>query len=130
MLVPGRLKLREETSSVPELIYYDRSQSRSRAGRISSFIRIPVADPQGLLRRWPQTRESRVVVRKERWLYLYRNARIHLDAVKGLGTFIEFEVLLIEGKRQANRLLADLVEAFGIRKSDTIGGAYADLLQR
>src|ERR1035437_590621 len=37
------------------------------------------------------------VVRKKRSLYLYNNTRIHLDIVQGLGTFMEFETLVVTG---------------------------------
>ena len=36
-------------------------------------------------------------VRKRREVWLYRNARIHLDTVEGLGQFIEIEVVVKEG---------------------------------
>ena len=46
-----------------------------------------------------------MVVEKKRRLFLYKNSRIHLDEVRGLGTFIEFEVLVKHGKQQAQKLL-------------------------
>ena len=39
----------------------------------------------------------RTVVRKQRTVYLHKNVRIHLDAVDGLGTFLEFEAVMPDG---------------------------------
>lgn len=60
---------------------------------------------------------------------MFRNARIHLDTVKGLGTFIEFEVLMLHGTTQAHALLDQLVRAFNVQQADIIGEAYADLIR-
>jgi len=48
--------------------------------------------------------------------------------VSGLGTFIEFEVLVRHGKRQARRIMDFLILEFGISKHTTIAGSYSDLL--
>ena len=38
-----------------------------------------------------------VSVRKQREVWLYQNARIHLDRVRGLGDFVEIEVVVHQG---------------------------------
>ena len=68
------------------------------------------------------------VVEKKRRLFLYKNSRIHLDEVYGLGTFIEFEVLVKYGKRQAQKLLEVLSLEFNITPASIVPGSYSDLL--
>jgi predicted adenylyl cyclase CyaB len=68
------------------------------------------------------------VVSKTRHLYLYKNARIHIDMVRGLGTFVEFEVLVKRGKQQARRLMRELTKVFSIAPRSTMGISYSDLL--
>jgi predicted adenylyl cyclase CyaB len=69
-----------------------------------------------------------VVVQKERRLYLLENARLHFDRVKGLGTFLEFEVLLEHGKTQARILFQRLCKEFTIQQADSLRYSYSDLL--
>lgn len=125
-----RLKVREETGNAPELIYYGRLDTGTRAGRESRFIRIPLRDTRTIIGAEHWNAADRIVVVKRRRLYLYKNARLHLDSVKGLGNFIEFEVLMTQGRAQARGLIAVLVSAFGILTKDIVAGAYADLLRQ
>ena len=70
------------------------------------------------------------VVRKRRELYLWQNVRIHLDEVKGLGSFIEFEgVVSASAGEQLSRQRVDfLTDEFSIAPADQIGVSYSDLL--
>lgn len=67
---------------------------------------------------------------KTRHLFIYKQTRIHLDDVKNLGTFLEFEVCLepeqtIEfGTEIANEMMT----IFEIGKNDMVQGAYLDEL--
>ena len=71
-----------------------------------------------------------VIVEKEREVFLYRNVRVHLDHVVGLGEFVEFEAVLSPGddEQAAARLVADLAERLGINPSARVEGSYSDLL--
>ena len=123
----GRLKLRVVNGRAAELIAYARPDTAR--GRYSTYVVLPVRDHRladGLFR---VLLGVRVVVRKRRTLFLYRNARIHLDAVEGLGAFVEFEVLVTRGKRQARTLFDELVSAFGIDRRRMIAGSYSDILE-
>ena len=66
-------------------------------------------------------------VRKRREVWLYRNARIHLDTVEGLGRFIEIEVVVTDGMAQARALMKELRAVLGICAKDLIAGSYSDL---
>ncbi|HOX23380.1 MAG TPA: class IV adenylate cyclase, partial [Elusimicrobiales bacterium] len=85
----GRLKLREFPGKPAQLILYNRAE-RS-ADRLSRFhileIRNPAAFTAFLRRIFPVW----AVVSKKRELYYVKTARIHLDRVRGLGSFLEIE---------------------------------------
>jgi predicted adenylyl cyclase CyaB len=68
--------------------------------------------------------------RKRRWLYLAGQARIHLDEVEGLGTFLEVEVELQPGQSPAEgeRIARELRRGLDVRDDDLVRGAYLDLL--
>lgn len=71
----------------------------------------------------------KVVVAKKRHLFLWKEIRIHLDEVEGLGNFIEFEAVASDGSdlsREETRV-ATMRQAFAIDASDVIGGSYCDL---
>ena len=122
----GRLKLRSFPGGKSELIFYRRANRKG--GRYSAFTRMPVTHRFAMKRALSTTMGILCVVKKRRLLYLYKNARIHLDRVNSLGTFIEFEVLVTRGRPQAENLFRFLVQSFGLRTRDSIAGSYADLL--
>jgi adenylate cyclase class IV len=124
----GRLKLREIRGGRSELIFYDRPSTNDRSGRWSAYVVYPVRDAVSLRARLKDTWPVRVVVRKQRRLFLLENARIHLDTVDRLGSFIEFEIMLTKGRGQAATLYRRLCDDFGIKRNDLVGGSYADLL--
>ena len=124
----GRLKLREINRKRLELIYYRRENARKNRYSNYSVLQLPDADASKRLLR--SVFESSVVVKKKRELYLYKNSRIHIDHVERLGGFIEFEVLVVHGKRQAQVLMAYLRRKFAIDSSSLIAGSYSDMILR
>src|SRR5262249_46041784 len=69
-------------------------------------------------------------VQKRRLLFHAGRTRIHLDEVKGLGHFLEFEVVLKEGEvADAGKKEAEVfMERLGIQRSQLVEQAYVDLL--
>lgn len=124
----GRLKLREINAKQFEIIYYQRKNLRK--SRYSDYVIVPVSDLKRTKELCSKLFGVRAVVRKSRYLYLYKNARIHIDAVKGLGTFIEFEVIVDRGKKQARELMQFLTSTFGITDDSIIAESYVDLAIR
>ena len=121
----GRLKLRVLGGKRDgELIAYARP-SRN-AARTSEFQRMPVADAAGTKRLLDRMLGPRACVRKRREVWLYKNARIHLDTVEGLGRFIEIEVVVTGGMPQARALMAQLRKVLGIGDEGLIAGSYAE----
>ncbi|MCX6136055.1 MAG: class IV adenylate cyclase [Ignavibacteriales bacterium] len=123
----GRLKLRVFSPASAELIVYARNEGKG--DRYSRFDIFPTGDSRGLFRVLKTALGIDVQVKKTRLVYRYQNARIHIDAVRSLGAFIEFEVMVTKGPRQAKALLAELRERFGIADCDCISCSYADLIR-
>ena len=122
----GRLKLRIINNSSAELIFYNRPNKKG--SRYSDYIVLHVNDAIHTNKLCTAAFRQTVEVGKKRRLFLYKNSRIHLDEVRGLGTFIEFEVLVTHGKRQAQKLLKMLSAEFNIKHIAIVSGSYSDLL--
>lgn len=69
-------------------------------------------------------------VKKERFLFLHDQTRIHLDKVEGLGTFLEFEVCLRPEQtvEEGTNIANELINVFDIKPEDLMTGAYMDEL--
>ncbi|MCX6142701.1 MAG: class IV adenylate cyclase [Ignavibacteriales bacterium] len=122
----GRLKLREINEKELELIYYRRANARG--SRYSEYTVLELQKKEAAKRVLNSLFETMVIVKKKRVLFLYKNSRIHIDSVAGLGGFIEFEVLVVRGKKQAQQLILFLRRIFGIDSSMLIAGSYSDML--
>ena len=73
----------------------------------------------------------RGTVVKEREVFLVGRARVHLDRVERLGSFVELEVVLADGESSAaaEAEARRLLEALGVPVSALVAPAYADLLE-
>lgn len=120
----GRLKLREQKGGPSELIYYERSEDTSE--RLSTYHTEPVADPARLVQLLSRALGILAVVAKERHLYFYRGARVHLDEVRGLGLFVEFEVPA--DAQGTEEIMKELRQLFGIGEADVIKNSYSDMI--
>jgi predicted adenylyl cyclase CyaB len=125
----GRLKLRVLTPDHGQLIYYEREDTSGP--KVSNYFIYPTTDPKSLAAVLAGALGVRGVVRKQRWLYMVGNTRIHLDQVEGLGTFLEFEVMLREEQTPAEgeAIAAELMSKLGVEEADLVEGAYIDLLE-
>ena len=124
----GRLKLREEEPGGATLIQYDRPDA-ARAHE-SRYRLVGVDDAEGLRTALDAALGTLVVVAKQRRLLLWRDVRIHLDRVEGLGAFVELEgVAPPESDLSTEReRVADLGERLGIGPERIIGDSYSDRL--
>jgi len=124
----GRLKLRELGAGRSELIWYDRPDVGG--SRRSDYHIAPVADPAALRRLLDRAYGVTQVVEKTRTLCHVGQTRIHLDEVKGLGNFVELEVVLRDGQPESegHAIAAHLMARLGITESNLIECSYADLL--
>jgi predicted adenylyl cyclase CyaB len=124
----GRLKLREDGTGQGELIHYVRADA---AGvKRSDYEIASVADPGSLKAVLRLALGETAVVEKTRRLYVIGQTRVHLDAVQGLGNFLELEVVLRpdQSAAEGHDVAAGLMGLLGIRDSDVLATAYADML--
>ena len=125
----GRLKLREFGDGAGELIFYERSD---RPGpKRSDYVRYPTSTPAALHVVLDAALGTRGIVEKGREVLLMGQTRIHFDEVRGLGSFLELEVVLVpnqpaeEGEQTAQRLLSQLE----VPRNQLISCAYIDILE-
>jgi adenylate cyclase class IV len=123
----GRLKLREIAGRGAELIGYAREDHAAARG--SDYRIVAVADAAGLRGVLEAALGVRGEVVKRRELWMWRGVRIHLDELRELGAFIEFEAVMEAGEDDAIGLekLAQLRTALSIRDADVVGASYSDL---
>jgi predicted adenylyl cyclase CyaB len=126
----GRLKLRLLAPDFGQLIYYRRDDASGP--KRSEYTIATTREPGALKAILSATVGVRGVVRKRRLLYRIGSTRIHMDAVEGLGFFMELEVVLKDGQDigQGATIANDLMEKLGIHPADLVQGAYIDLLER
>jgi predicted adenylyl cyclase CyaB len=124
----GRLKLRIIDEYQGELIHYERDDLPGP--RRSDYTVVSGVNPHAVRRVLADALGETIVVRKTRALYLVGSTRIHLDRVEQLGDFMEVEVVLGDSLdvEPGERIAVDLMRSFGIRESDLVATAYADLL--
>jgi predicted adenylyl cyclase CyaB len=126
----GRLKLREISPRHGQLIYYQRQDI---SGPKHSEYQIYETDnPAGLKIILAKAYGIRGVVTKIRYLYMAGQTRIHLDDVKGLGKFIELEVVLQPGQTdsEGQAIAESLMYKLGIEDKDLINSAYMDMIEK
>jgi len=122
----GRLKLRQMVDRA-ELIGYNRPNSQT--SRYSQYQILPISNPDSLKQILTQTLGVKVVVEKQRALWLFGATRIHLDRVENLGQFIELEtVIQSQSMEEAEREHQRVKRCLKIEGRDLIGQSYSDLL--
>ncbi|QBJ10527.1 CYTH domain-containing protein [Rahnella aquatilis] len=124
----GRLKLRTLAPDRGELIFYQRPD---KAGPKTSFYTLSETHDPGSLRETltlAYGAAGRVI--KQRTLFMIGQTRLHLDRVKGLGDYLEFEVVLADDEtpEQGIVIAEDLLERLGIDRQELVDQAYVDLL--
>jgi adenylate cyclase class IV len=126
--VTGRLKLREAPPHPAELIAYARAQ---RAGpKVSLYRVVTVADHDALIDALTDSLGVRCVVEKARRRLRWRNVRIHLDRVAGLGHFVELEAIASSpgGLEVERDRVEELRAILGIADDRLVARGYADLV--
>lgn len=125
----GRLKLRQiDGTKTVQLIGYRRPDLPTL--RLSTYSIAKVADFEATRSVLSGVLGIRVVVSKTRDLYEWESTRVHLDAVDGLGTFVELETR-VYGQEQstAERECMTIFTSLGLDESDLIATSYADLVE-
>lgn len=75
------------------MIYYDRPDTEGP--KLSDYSKAAVSDPESLKTVLSMSLGIKgCPVIKKRLLFMYKQTRIHIDEVEGLGNFMELEVLI------------------------------------
>jgi len=120
----GILKLRIENDK-QTLIFYDRNEKSKKRWSDYHLLEINETDANRYLKRFLNVL---TIVNKKRELYIYKNTRIHLDTVKGLGCFLELETRVINGLKDAEKRFAFMMDLLMLREKKEIRASYKDLL--
>lgn len=120
----GLLKLRLENGT-QSLIKYLRNEN---AGERWSDYRIISLSRDDAREYFKDILEEEAVVEKKRLLYLYDNTRIHIDDVKGLGSFLELETLVVNGKKDAEKRFETIANLLALNRESEIRKSYRDLI--
>ena len=124
----GRLKLREIMGLSSELIWYERPDQL--AAKQSHYVIAPVPQAAFVKQALAQSLGVLTVVEKRRQIHLFHSVRIHLDEVRDLGLFLEFEAVLDNGNATAEgqQLVRQLLQRFQIADEDLCPNSYSDML--
>jgi predicted adenylyl cyclase CyaB len=126
----GRLKLRESSLSGGQLVPYLRPDTE--AAKRSDYRVIPVEDPVGLKRLLAEILGVHRVVDKQREIFLVDNVRIHLDRVKGLGSFLELEAVFdgsAAAEAEQQRKVEGLMQELRVAPGDLLATSYEALVE-
>ncbi|XP_044199590.1 uncharacterized protein LOC122975297 isoform X2 [Thunnus albacares] len=124
----GRLKLRDLMNGSGQLIFYERPDTDGP--KLSRYSISPTSDPPSLQVVLSDALGVKGEVRKERRLFLIGQTRVHLDAVEGLGHYMELEVVMRPEQtvEEGQQVAEHLMEQLGVSKESLVTGAYMDLL--
>jgi predicted adenylyl cyclase CyaB len=122
----GRLKIREGRIE-NSLIFYQRTNSAHARRSTVEMMLLPRRNSV----RAVLTRALGVlgVVDKRREIYFVGNVKIHLDRVRGLGTFLEVEAMTRTGDlRKVRAQATKFQKLFAISPADIVPLSYSDLI--
>jgi predicted adenylyl cyclase CyaB len=121
----GRLMLREvENEKKSELIYYERGDVLEP--KKSDVLIVEIQNTKSFKNFMIKVLGKKVVIDKTREIYRYKETQIHLDTVKDLGFFVEFERKLNDRQKDLEAL-EELINYFDLKKEGLVRSSYSDL---
>lgn len=127
--VKGRLKTRKINNEIFELIYYERSDKP--INKLSKYLIVPFDKKkfEQLEIVLTSSMGIKAKVYKSRMLWRFKNTRIHLDDVKGLGKFLELETVLQEiSKTEGEKEYLKVFNLLKLNRFEKVKGSYCDML--
>lgn len=124
----GRLKIREINNKYFELIFYQRPDRPS--SKISNYLLLKMKRDQteimkNILR---EVLGEKSVIKKVRNLWIYKNTRIHIDKVAGLGDFLELETMVRKsGLKYAHKEHNKIIKLLSLSNFKKVSKSYSDL---
>ncbi|MFP6671372.1 MAG: class IV adenylate cyclase, partial [Pirellulaceae bacterium] len=123
------LKLRQIDQCRGQLIWYQRADQA--VARESYYQLIEIREVEAVCRLLSAALAVRSRVEKQRTVYWFENVRIHIDEVRALGTFIEFEAVISTPAERAAAAdqLEFLSDALKINATDVLTMSYGDMVE-
>src|SRR3989442_6026008 len=124
------LKLRSiDGTKEGQLVYYERPDTTGV--KESRFLLAAVPDAPTVSEILMQMFTVKAEVRKTREMYRLEGVQVHLDAVAGLGKFLELEKILADDseREEGRKTLEALRRYFQIPEEDLMASSYSDLLE-
>jgi predicted adenylyl cyclase CyaB len=123
----GRLKLREtDESDEGWLIYYERPNELE--SRYSIYQLSEIAEPVALKELLTAALGIKTIVKKQRSFWMFKNTRIHLDIVEGLGEFVELETVFQgQSETEAVKEHQHVKTALNLNAAEPIAVSYSEL---
>lgn len=120
----GLLKLRIENGH-QTLIFYQRNEKAKNRWSDYHLLEIEGIDGNKYFSRFL---DVLAIVEKKRDLFLFNNTRIHLDKVKGLGSFLELETRVINGLADAKKRFLYIYNLLELNDKEELRTSYRNLL--
>lgn len=121
----GRLKLRIINGEEGSLILYNRAEKNNK--RISKYTITRTKDFRELDFILRKHFKIIVTVIKEREIFIYKNIRVHIDKVKGLGRFLEIEIIYDDFSK-AEIQMKNIIDVLNLNEKNLIKESYSDLI--
>jgi len=123
----GRLKLREtDESDEGWLIYYERPNELE--SRYSIYQLCKIAEPTALKELLTAALGIKIIVKKQRAFWMFKNTRIHLDTVEGLGKFVELETVFQgQSETEAVKEHQHVKTTLNLNAAEPIAVSYSEL---
>ncbi len=125
-----RLKLREiDEIGEAWLIYYERPNQNE--SRYSQYHLSKINDPSTLKTLLTAALGIETIVEKQRELWMFKNTRIHLDTVAGLGEYIELETVF-QGQTEAEAIAEHqhVKDILHLDTAEPVAVSYSDLIMQ
>ncbi|HPN54434.1 MAG TPA: class IV adenylate cyclase [Candidatus Moranbacteria bacterium] len=124
----GRLKLREIDKKNLELIFYSRPDKKSAKVSDYEILEVPENLKQKTEKTFKKAFGEKVIVKKDRKLWMYKNTRIHLDKVAKLGYFLELETLVKKNMKKSKEEYKEIFSFLDLDKYKKYKKSYSDML--
>lgn len=121
----GLLKLRIQNTG-SELIQYKRDEVNPK--RWSNYFVLNITD-ENAESFFSKLFSIEAIVEKKRFLYKYKNTRIHFDTVKNLGDFLELESVVTDSEENAMEEFFEIINLLNINLNQQIKKSYRDLIK-
>lgn len=123
-----RLKLREQNNKEFLLVLYARPDKKEATVSDYDIIYFDKKQAQALKAVLKKAYGEKVVVKKERKLWMHKNTRIHLDKIQQLGTFLELETFVKKDIASAKKEYGEVVDFLDLDKYKKLDKSYSDML--